>query len=1094
MKNFTAACTVLFLFIAPVISAQKNTDSLAKQKSADSLKNISLAGLSFRSIGPAVTGGRIVDIAVNPQKPSEYYVASGHGSLWKTVNNGTTFKPAFENQSSFAMGAIKMDPSNANVIWAGTGENNNQSNVIYGDGIYKSEDGGKSWKNMGLQNSEHIGGIVIDPANSNIVYVAAYGSLRNPGGDRGVYKTNDGGKTWRRILFVSDYTGFFEIHIDPRYANNLYAVAHQRMRKGYTGVGGGDESAIYKTVDSGATWQKAMKGLPSESVGRIGMAISPANPDIVYALVQAKEGSGLYKSTDRGVSWNKQSGFNPAYPFYMQKIFADPKDENKIYSMDLLIQVSKDGGKTFSVLGEKFKHVDNHVLWIDPLHNDHLISGNDGGVYETWDMGQNWEFKSRLPIAEVYKVSTDNNLPFYNVYIGTQDNNSLGGPSRTINSSGISNYDWVFTVGGDGFETQADWKDANTLYAQSQNGGLVRFDKKTGEGLFIQPVNIIDSGYRFDWDAPLLISKHDNKRLYFAANKLLRTNDQGNSWDIISGDMTRGVPQQMQRLMGKSWSIDELSGKSSMAAITTIAESPLDENILYTGTGDGLIWYTKDAGKTWAKATSLPGITEFTRIHQIIASAHNKAVAYATCQAFTYGDYKPYLLKTTDGGKTWFSINANLPVKGSTYSIAEDHVDANLLFAGTQFGLYFTADGGKEWIKFMNGLPTETIMDMEIQKRENDLVVSTFGRGVYILDDYTPLRNLTKENIQQPAIIFPVKDAVMYVEANPFGFRGKGFQGAGFFAASNPEVGATFTYFIKDEVKTLKQKRRDAEKEKQKKGEDIDYPPYDVLKKEAEQPAPYLLFTITDENNNVVRKIKTDITKGVNRLTWDMRYVPFIPVTFTPFDDSYAWNEPDKGYMVVPGTYKVSLQKFEDGKFTSMAAPQTFKCVPLNNNNSIIVDRTELNNFNKKVAELTRAMSGAEEYRNELVKKIPYLKQAITDGAAVPADTYEKVLAIQKTLDDINRKFNGDGLRTRYEAVAPISLKGRVDMITGALWGTTAAATETFKTSYNIAADSFSSILESLKAVTAAIEQVEKILEQYKAPYTPGRLPEWKKN
>ncbi|MEI8059435.1 MAG: hypothetical protein WCG67_04680, partial [Ferruginibacter sp.] len=873
MTTLKTGITVLLLSISSILLAQKTEDSL---------KNISLSGLSFRSIGPAVTGGRIVDIAVNPKNSSEYYVASGHGSLWKTQNNGTTFSPAFENQSSFAMGAVKIDPSNTNIVWAGTGENNNQSNVIYGDGIYKSEDGAKSWKNMGLQNSEHIGGIAIDPNNSNVVYVAAYGSIRNSGGDRGIYKTNDGGKTWRRVLFISDYTGCFEVHMDPRNANSLYAVAHQRMRKGYTGVGGGDESAIYRSLDSGATWQKSMKGLPTESVGRIGLAISPANPDFVYALVQAKEGSGFYKSVDRGVSWTKQSGFNPAYPFYMQKIYADPKDENKIYSMDLLIQVSTDGGKTFEALGEKYKHVDNHVLWIDPSNTKHLISGNDGGVYETWDLGKNWDFKSRMPIAEIYKVSTDNALPFYNVYIGTQDNNSLGGPSRTINSSGITNYDWVFTLGGDGFETQADWKDANTLYAQSQNGGLVRFDKKSGEALFIQPVNILDSGFRFDWDAPLLISTHTNKRLYFAANKLFRTNDQGNSWEVISGDLTRGVPQQMQKLMGKSWSIDELASKGSMANISTIAESPIDENILYTGSGDGLIQFTTDGGKTWNKASTVPGVTEFTRIHHIIASAHNKLVAYAACQAFNYGDYKPLLLKTIDGGKTWFSINANLPVKGNSYTIAEDYVKADLLFVGTQSGLFFTTDGGKEWIKFA-GLPTTTVMDIEIQKRENDLVVSTFGRGVYILDNYSALRDMTKETIQKPATIFPVKEALMYVEASPFGFPGKGFQGAGFFTTPNPTVGATISYFIKDEIKTLKQKRRDLEKEKQKKGEDIDYPVYDVLKNEADQPEAYLLFIISDEQGNIIRKIKTTATKGMNRITWDMRYLPFTPVNFTPF-------------------------------------------------------------------------------------------------------------------------------------------------------------------------------------------------------------------
>ena len=1092
MQSFKTCFLFLLLLSSFTAIAQKNTDTKAKE--SDSIKNISLAGLSFRSIGPAVTGGRITAIAVNPFNTSEYYAASGHGSLWKTINNGITFSPAFENQSSFAMGAVAIDPSNTNIVWAGTGENNNQGNVIYGDGIYKSENGAKSWKNMGLKNSDHIGGIVIDPANSNVIYVAAYGSLRNSGGDRGIYKTTDGGKNWRRVLFVSDNTGFFEVHMDPRYSTNIYAVAHQRMRKGYTGIGGGDETAIYKTIDSGATWQKIMTGLPTESVGRIGLAISPANPDVLYALVQAKEKSGLYKSTDRGITWSKQSSYISAYPFYMQKIIADPKDENRIYSMDILIQVSIDGGKTFKALGEKFKHVDNHALWIDPLNTMHLISGCDGGVYESWDRGANWDFKSTIPITEIYKVSTDNALPFYNVYIGTQDNNSLAGPSRTINSSGITNYDWKFTLGGDGFETQADWKDDNILYAQSQNGGLARYDKKSGEALFIQPVNVTDSGYRFDWDSPLLISKHNNKRLYFAANKLFRSNDQGSTWDIISPDLTRGVPQKMQKLMNKSWSIDELASKSSKANITSIAESPLDENMLYAGTGDGVIQYTKDGGKTWAKALVLPAVTEFTRIHHIIASAFNKQVAYAACQAFDYGDYKPYLLKTADGGKTWFSINANLPEKGSTYTIAEDHINADLLFAGTQFGLFFTVDAGKEWIKFTNGLPTTTVMDIEIQKRENDLVVSTFGRGVYILDDYAALRNLTKEMMQKPVFVFPVKDALMYVEANPFGFKGKGFMGAGFFTAPNPEFGATFTYFLKDELKTGKQKRRDVEKEKQKKGEDIDFPAYDVLKKEGEQEDPYLLFIITDEQGNTIRKIKPAAAKGINRVVWDLRYLPFNPITFTPFDDSYAWNEPDKGYMVSPGTYKVSVQKFEDGKFTELSASQSFNCVTLNNSSLPVADKTALNEFNKKVAALARAMSGADEYRNELTKKLPYLKQAVLNAAAVPVVTYEQVLVIQKKLELINQKLNGDGLRARYEVTIPISLKGRVDQITGALWSTTAAPTQTFKTSYNIAADEFEAILNALRAVTDDIKQTEAVLEKYNAPYTPGRLPDWKKD
>ena len=532
-----------------------------------------------------------------PQDHSEYYVASGHGSLWKTSNGGVTFSPIFDHQSSFAIGAVTLDPNNPKVVWVGTGENNAQSNVIPGDGVYKSEDAGKSWSHKGLKKSEHIGGIVVHPEDPNVVWVAAYGSHRYGSEERGVFKTTDGGENWEHVLAISKYTGCWQIHMDPRDPDVLYTVAHQRQRNLYTVVAGGDESAIYKTTDGGANWQRLKGGLPQEMVGRIGMDISPANPDVLYAVVHAKEGSGTYKSVDRGASWTKQSAYTTSYAFYCQKLFCDLKDENRLYAMDIFNQVSTDGGKTWSNMGEDKKHVDNHTLWIDPTDTRHMLSGCDGGVYETFDTGKTWAFKANIPIAEIYKVTVDNAKPFYNVYIGTQDNNTLGGPSRTINSGGISNADWYFTLGGDGFETQVDWKDPNILYSQYQFGNLYRYDKKSGERLYIKAYEIGDTAYRFDWDAALLISSHDHKRLYHGGNKVLRTDDQGNSWREISPDLTRGIPKEMMPLMDRSWSIDELVGKSSMAHIATLAESPLDENRLYSGSADGLIYYTWDGGE-----------------------------------------------------------------------------------------------------------------------------------------------------------------------------------------------------------------------------------------------------------------------------------------------------------------------------------------------------------------------------------------------------------------------------------------------------------------------------------------------------------------
>ena len=1088
MKKISLSICFFVLFIL----ADQNFPQKAEQP--DSLKNISFAGLSFRSIGPAVTGGRVIDIAVNKHNYSEYYVASGHGSLWKTNNRGITFSRVFDGNKSYAIGSGEIDPTNTNIVWAGTGENKNQNNVIYGDGIYKTEDGGKSWKNMGLQNSEHIGGIAIDPQNSMIVYAAAYGSLRNAGGDRGIFKTTDGGKSWQNVLKISEYTGCYEVHMDPRFTNILYATAHQRMRNLYTGVYGGPESGIYRSVDNGTTWEKLSKGLPSENVGRIGMAISPVNPDVLYAIIEATEDDkGIYKSVDRGASWTKQSSYISSYAFYFQKLYCDVKDVNRVYSDDVFIQVTIDGGKTWKNLGEKFKHVDNHALWIDPTNNEHMIAGCDGGVYETYDQGKNWHFKANIPIAEIYKVTTDNAEPFYNVYIGTQDNNSLGGPSRTISSAGILNQDWLFTNSGDGFETQVDWKDPNIVYSQSQNGGLVRFDKRSGENLYIKPYDFNDTAYRFDWDAALLISKFDNKRLYFGGNKIFRTDDQGNTWREISPDLTRGVPQEMQKLMGQSWSIDQLARKGSMAQIVTIAESPLDEDVLFAGSGDGLIHFTTNGGLNWNRS-SIQGLPEYARVHHIIASNFDKQVAYAACQNMIGGDYKPYIYKTNNGGKSWFSINANLPARGSTHTVAEDHVNKDLLFLGTQFGVYFSNNGGEEWIQLKNGIPPACVMDLDIQRRENDLVVSTFGRGVYILDDYTPFRYLSKETLKKDADIFPIKDGLMFVPSNPLGFRGISFQGASFYSASNPEVGVVFTYFLKDEYKSLKQKRRDEEEAKQKKGEEIKYPAYNVLRQEGDQPAAYLLFTITDENRNTVRKIKTDIKKGVNRIVWDFRYNLPTPISLEPFDDSVPWNEAPKGYMAVPGKYFVSLSKFEDGKFTELVQPEEFICKPLNIVTLPAEDKAALNVFNKKVSELTRAITGLDAYRKELVNTLSYLKKAAVEVPDVPVETYQTLLGIEQDLKLFDRKLNGDQLRSRYEGAAPTSVKERVELVTGALWTTTAAPTTTFIKSYDAAAEKFDELRTSLKLIDDNIKQVENTLEKFGAPYTPGRLPDWKKN
>ncbi|MFI5204090.1 MAG: WD40/YVTN/BNR-like repeat-containing protein, partial [Flavobacteriales bacterium] len=711
MKLIKLSLVTILIFSFSGMSAQK-------APAGNSLNEASTYSfLSFRGIGPAITSGRISDIAVNPKNKAQWYVTAASGGVWKTDNAGTTFTPVFDEQGSFSIGCVSLDPSNPNVVWVGTGENNNQRSVCYGDGVYKSEDGGKTWKNVGLSKSEHIGNIVIDPTNSNIVYVAAYGPLWSAGGERGVYKTVDGGKTWKQIHNVSEHTGCNEVHMDPRNPKILYAAFHQRRRHQWTYIGGGPESALYRSTDAGETWNKVVTGFATGDIGRIGLAISPVNPDVVYAIVEAKEkATGFYKSTDRGVSWNKMSGHATSGNYYME-IFAHPTEINTVFSVDTWAQKTLDGGKTFIPVGERYKHVDNHVFYIDPAQPEHMLLGCDGGLYETWDGAANWEFKANLPVTQFYKVSVDNAKPFYNVYGGTQDNNSLGGPSRTVSANGITNADWFITVGGDGFETVIDPVDPNILYSQWQYGGLIRYDRKTGEALDIKPKEQEgDAAYRWNWDSPLIISAHSNTRLYFACNRVFRTDDRGNNWKAISPDLTRQEDRNKWPVMGKVWSMDAVAKNKSTTIygnVTAISESRINHDLIYAGTDDGLIQVTTNGGANWIKTDKFSGVPDRVLVQGVYASKHNENVVYATFNNHRNGDFKPYLMKSADKGKTWASISSNLPQRGSTYCMAEDHKNPNLLFVGTEFGVYFTLNGGTSWMKLGGGLPTICVHDME---------------------------------------------------------------------------------------------------------------------------------------------------------------------------------------------------------------------------------------------------------------------------------------------------------------------------------------------------------------------------------------------
>ena len=783
------------------------------------------SGLSLRNLTPAKTGGRVVDIAIHPVNRSIRYVAVASGGVWKTMNAGTTWTPIFDNEGSYSIGTVVIDRKNPNIVWVGTGENNAQRSVGKGDGIYKSTDAGKSWTNMGLKTSEHIGKIVIHPEDSNIIYVAAQGGLWAPGGERGLYKTSDGGKSWKRILNISENTGVSDVIIDPRNPDHIIASAYQRRRHFGILVAGGPDGGAFKSEDGGENWSKLSNGFPQGELGRIGLARSPQKPDVIYALVAGTERTkGFYRSPDNGTSWVKMNDYMVIDAQYYMEIFPDPHQFDKLYIVDVVTKVSEDGGRTLKAINHNRIHVDNHEMEFDPDDPNYLLIAGDGGIYESWDNAENWRFTNNLPITQFYRVGIDNEAPFYNVYGGTQDNNTIGGPSRTINRIGIKNSDWFNTLGGDGFQTRIDPTDPNIVYSMYQYAGIVRFDRRTGEKTDIQPQpGAGEPPYRWNWDAPLVLSAHNSSTLYFAANKLMKSSDRGNSWTEISGDLTRQMDRNQMEVMGRVWGIDAIFKNvwtSPYGTIVALSESPIKQGLLYIGTDDGLIQVSEDDGESWRKVEGISGVPKLAYLSDIYASPHDENTVFSVFNYHKYGDYQPYFFRSDDKGRSWQSISSNLPEEDFGWTIVQDHVNENLLFAGTEYGLYFSLNGGKEWTKLTNGIPTIAIRDLEIQQRENDLVAASFGRGFYILDDYSPLREFGQDRLSEENIFFPVKDPWSYIPANPDGYA----MGANFFTSPNPTFGAVFTYYLNKSETTRAQKRKESEASQVKKGEPVAYP------------------------------------------------------------------------------------------------------------------------------------------------------------------------------------------------------------------------------------------------------------------------------
>jgi photosystem II stability/assembly factor-like uncharacterized protein len=1053
------------------------------------------SGLKFRLIGPSVASGRVMSLAVNPKNDFEYYVGVASGGVWKTVNHGTTWSPLFDGEGSYSIGWVTLDPNDPSVVWVGTGESNSQRSVAYGDGIYRSDDGGKNWQNLGLKKSEHIGRVVVDPRDSKVVYVAAEGPLWGPGGDRGLYKTTDGGKNWKAVLSISENTGVVDVALDPSNPDIVYAAAYQRRRHVFTLIDGGPESAIYKSTDAGATWSKLKNGLPTVDMGRIGLAVSPVDPNVVYATIEAADGKGgIFRSSDKGATWERRNEFDQGAMYYSH-VVADPKNVDRIFVMSVNLRESLDGGKTLHKVEETNHHGDNHAIWIDPDSTKHWILGSDGGVAETYDDSKTWQFKANLPTVQFYDVAVDNALPFYNVCGGTQDYFSWCGPSRTRNVNGIVNSDWFVTTGGDGFRSQVDPVDSNTIYSESQYGVLVRYDKPTGQELVLQPLEGKgEPPLRWNWDSPLIISPHSHTRLYFAANKLFRSDDRGDTWKAVSGDLTRQIDRNKLPVMGKVWGPDAVAKNASTSFygnIVALAESPKKEGMIYVGTDDGLIQVTSDGGQSWTKYEKFPGVPEMTYVSRLAASQHDANTVYAAFDNHKNEDFKPYVLKSTDAGKSWSSIAGDLPENGPVLAFAEDPVNANLLFAGTEFGAYFTVDGGQHWVRLKGGLPTIAVRDMVIQARESDLVIATFGRGFYVLDNIATLRQIKPESVEQPAALFPVKDALLYIERHPLGGPKKAFQGDAFYTADNPPYGAVFTAFLKDKLKTKKEKRQDAEKEAAKKSQTLPYPTNDELRAEAEESKPELYFVVYDDGGVPIRRISGGIESGFQRTAWDLRY-PAPSLREGDEDGDGFPPSGSQGPLAMAGTYSVRMFQKANGAVTELSAPQSFKVVADGVSSLNPADRAAQGEFHRKVARLYRAVSGAVHTAGDVESRLKAIRDALREAPAVEKQLGTVADTIEQRHREILRALRGDKeLQKRNEPV-PSSINDRVTNIMDGERFALAKPTQSHVDNYNIAAAEFSEQLAKLHAlVEVDLAKLEKDMEAAGAPWTPGRVPEW---
>jgi photosystem II stability/assembly factor-like uncharacterized protein len=864
-------CALLLLLISAAAQAQPAPTQLNSKL---------LSEFKWRLLGPSSPAGRVWQVVGDENDSKTFYVCTAGGGLWKSTDNGTTLVPIFDNQPSASTGAVAIAKSNSNLLWVGTGEPANTRANSWGDGVYKSLDAGKTWTHMGLGDSRQISAIVIHPNRPDIVYVAAMGHEWGRNTERGIFKTIDGGKSWSKILYINDTTGFIDLQSDPKNPEILFAAAWQRFR-----FGGGDmaesgpESALYKSIDGGKKWLKLTNGLPKEEMGKITVAVARNNTKIVYAAILTGEPApggkrtidtgGVFRSSDGGRSWHRMNPMMTSY--YYDRINVDPSDDSRIWMPVFDLMVSTDGGKTLVKSNTRHVHNDQHGIWIDPRDPNHLILGGDGGVNISYNRGATWQ-QAVLPIGQFYEVAVDNQDPYY-VYGGMQDTGHWVGPSQTYDNEGITNHDWIkLRFNGDGMSIHADEEDPNLIYMVQEFGNFSRLDLRTWDRkeLLPEPSEAKKRGlhpFRYDWTPPMIISQHDREVLYLGSNYLFKFTDKGDKWEVMSPDLTA---QQDRELKGSK---KDYTGYHSYGALFSIAESPLDSKVIWTGADDGPVYVTRNGGSSWTNVTeNFPmGAPTYAVVGEIEASRFDKGTAYVVYDAHTREDHKAYLYLTKDYGRTWIDITGDLPDGGSSYVVREDPVNPNLLFVGTEFGVYLTIDRGQHWVQLKNNLPTVGVRAMAIQAREHELVVGTFGRAIWVID-IAPFEQMNTGVLEQPAHLFDVKPGTLFKTRYTYGATIEELNGDMFFRAENPPFGTTMTYYLRENV-----------------GHDV-------------------TITITDKESKTVRTLKGPGVAGIHRLVWDLKRQEKVTAEEAARERAETLSEKDALAWVPPGDYTATLE------------------------------------------------------------------------------------------------------------------------------------------------------------------------------------------